>query len=495
MPNTLTKRGGPRYAAAAARRPALADEGIVVGIVAVTGTVDSVEDIIIPGAFAKTLRERRPKLCWMHDWKIPLGRVLHIVELRPGDKRLPAVLPDGKAWPKEAGALVATMQFNLRTQAGRDFFEHAKEWAKSGEAAFSIGYKVTPGMASKRGDGVRLIYALELFEVSLVLHGAHPMALALEVKSAAPILGLEHKDTGRMLTVALEAKSAVAEARALEAKSARSALLEAKSIPLVTEGKSMPRIRGSYEERRSLLTDALETLLTPTNDKGEREGWLCIDATFPDTVICTVTTPASDLGTSYKVPYSMTSEGVQLGKASEVELSVVVSDGADEPKPAETGEAVRMRFIDPATAMIGDATRFIAAMPEGKSLESLETPVLTLLDALAMKGYDVAATMGNDLYNDDDDMPSENDHYSGQRKGMDEDEDLDGEPDDTEPDADEDDGYESYGDDLADDEGYDEEQDPSEDEPDGDEDDDLDESEQIKLNPDDVWQQIKDLLH
>ena len=80
MPNTLTKRGTTRAVAAAARRPALADEGIIVGIVAVTGTEDSVQDIIQPGTFAKTLRERRPKLCWMHDWHKPLGRVLHIVE-------------------------------------------------------------------------------------------------------------------------------------------------------------------------------------------------------------------------------------------------------------------------------------------------------------------------------------------------------------------------------------------------------------------------------
>lgn len=172
----MTKR------AAAVRRTPL--RGIVTAIVAVTGSEDEVKDIIVPGAFANTLAKRRPKVAYMHDWKDPIGRVLSIHELKPGDKNLPKTLPDGTPWPKDAGAVVATMQFHLGTQRGREMFEHCREWAKNGEAAFSIGYRVPDGMSSRREDGVRLIYGLDLFEVSLVLHGAHPMALALEVKDA-----------------------------------------------------------------------------------------------------------------------------------------------------------------------------------------------------------------------------------------------------------------------------------------------------------------------
>ena len=164
------------------RRPAL--RGIVTAIVAVTGIEDEVKDIIVPGAFAMTLAKRRPKVAYMHDWKDPIGRVLKIVELKPGDAALPAALPDGRPWPKGGGAVIATMQFHLGTTRGRDMFEHCRQWAINGEAAFSIGYSVPDGMSSKREDGVRLIYGLELYEVSLVLHGAHTMALALEVKDA-----------------------------------------------------------------------------------------------------------------------------------------------------------------------------------------------------------------------------------------------------------------------------------------------------------------------
>ncbi|MGL5816664.1 MAG: 2'-5' RNA ligase family protein [Phycicoccus sp.] len=176
--------------AASVRRPLL--RGLVTALVAVTGTQDEVMDIIVPGAFTNTLAKRRPKLAYMHDWHKPLGRVLRIEELRPGDQRLPKDLPDGRAWPKEAGAVIAVMQFNLRTALGREMFEHCREWHIDGEAAFSIGYNVPDGMSTKRDDGVRLIYALDLYEVSLVLHGAHTMALALEVKDA---LGGEGKPT------------------------------------------------------------------------------------------------------------------------------------------------------------------------------------------------------------------------------------------------------------------------------------------------------------
>ena len=158
--------------------------GIATVIAAVTGVQDEVMDVIAPGAFTATLSKRRPKACFAHDWAKPVGRVLSAIELRPGDKRLPKTLPDGRPWPEEGGALIAVIQFHLNTALGREMFEHCRQWHINGEAAFSIGYRVPEGMSTKRPDGVRMIYALDLFEISLVLHGAHTMALALEVKSA-----------------------------------------------------------------------------------------------------------------------------------------------------------------------------------------------------------------------------------------------------------------------------------------------------------------------
>ncbi|MDH6449663.1 8-oxo-dGTP pyrophosphatase MutT (NUDIX family)/phage head maturation protease [Streptomyces sp. SAI-119] len=159
-------------------------------IYAVTGVVDEVNDLIVPGAFAHTLATRRVKAVWHHEWKDAVGVVLHVEEWLPGDPRF-ADVPD---WPAEAGALVATVEYNRRTSKGRDTYEQVKQWYEHGEAAFSIGYRVPADGATRRGDGVRVIHRLDLFEVSPVLHGAHPMTRALEVKAAANP-GMEYKAT------------------------------------------------------------------------------------------------------------------------------------------------------------------------------------------------------------------------------------------------------------------------------------------------------------
>ncbi|MFF8399816.1 NUDIX domain-containing protein [Streptomyces sp. NPDC016172] len=152
--------------------------------------VDEVNDLIVPGAFAHTLATRRVKAVWHHEWKDAVGVVLDVEEWLPGDPRF-ADVPD---WPPEAGALVATVEYNRRTSKGRDTYEQVKQWYEHNEAAFSIGYRVPADGATRRGDGVRVIHRLDLFEVSPVLHGAHPMTRALEVKAAANP-GMEYKAT------------------------------------------------------------------------------------------------------------------------------------------------------------------------------------------------------------------------------------------------------------------------------------------------------------
>ncbi|MFB8026010.1 HK97 family phage prohead protease [Streptomyces sp. NPDC055990] len=153
------------------------------------------QDLIVPGAFTRTLAKRRVKPVWSHDWKEPVGVAQEVEEWMPGDPRF-AAIPGGSVWPKEAGALVATVQYNLRTTRGRDAYEQVKQWHLSGEAQFSIGYKVTAGGASKRHDGVRVIHDLDLYEISPVLHGAHPMTRSLEVKATSgDDRNLEHKST------------------------------------------------------------------------------------------------------------------------------------------------------------------------------------------------------------------------------------------------------------------------------------------------------------
>lgn len=166
-------------------------KGVCRAIFAVTGVVDEVADLILPGAFAHTLATRPVKTVWHHEWREPIGVVLDIAEWLPGDPRF----SDIPNWPAEAGALVATIQFNLRTSKGRDVYEQVLQWHQHGEAQFSIGYRVPPSGARKRADGVRIIHKLDLYEVSPVLHGAHPMTRSLEVKTDPGTVKLEHKTT------------------------------------------------------------------------------------------------------------------------------------------------------------------------------------------------------------------------------------------------------------------------------------------------------------
>jgi 2'-5' RNA ligase/phage head maturation protease len=188
------------------RRPAQT-KGVVRAIYAVTGVVDEVADLIVPGAFTRTLVTRRVKAAWHHEWKDPVGAVLEVEEWMPGDPRF-ATIPGGIVWPREAGALVATVQYNLRTTRGRDTYEQVRQWHENGEAQFSIGYKVTVGGASKRHDNVRVIHDLDLYEISPVLHGAHPMTRSLEVKTAARFGGQELERKAIWSAVELKAAEA-----------------------------------------------------------------------------------------------------------------------------------------------------------------------------------------------------------------------------------------------------------------------------------------------
>lgn len=161
--------------------------GHVVALVAVTGIVDDVQDVIEPGAFRRTIKERRVRGVLGHDWNRPVAVADEVVELMPGDKRLPATAPDGTPWPPEAGALRVTARYLLGTKDGREAYEVAK--AFGAEQGFSIGYRVR--RARQRGR-VRHIDDLELFEFSPVLHGANRLATLQSVKGRQPA-GLERK--------------------------------------------------------------------------------------------------------------------------------------------------------------------------------------------------------------------------------------------------------------------------------------------------------------
>ena len=388
----------------------LAPEGIVVAIVAVTGVVDAVEDLIVPGAFAHTLTVRRPKVVFQHQWTEQVGRVLHVEEWMPGDPRLPKQTKDGKPWPAAAGALVATMQFNMRSPRAAEQWEMVRFYAETNEAEFSIGYKVPDGKARKRRDGVRVILQVDLYEFSHVLFGAAPLSMALDVKSA----GMHSASAGTTTRATLgtntdepwfdheaprvdatkswdddetdeDDEPTDADRAPLELKTATALVadLGIHTITATIEEKSMTYMAGSFEDRTERIREAAKDLFCK-DDRDDEHGhtWVCIRATFDTEVIVTVEKEARE--TSYLVPYAYDGETVELGEAKEVELNLVAAPaGADAEPATEDEDAV-------ATALAGQIMSGLMqvktlARIAGVTSEELRTEAANLLVDLGGK--------------------------------------------------------------------------------------------------------------
>lgn len=160
-------------------------DGVVEAVVSVTGIKDEVDDIIKPGAYAKTLATRKPKGIRSHDWNRPAMKTLAIDELHPGDPGLPARTSRGERWPRSAGATKVLMQFNLDTKDGREGFSNVNFYGP--EQEWSIGYNV-PRNQARMVKGIREIEALDLYEYSDVLFGAMPLAGTQAIKAYGGIV-------------------------------------------------------------------------------------------------------------------------------------------------------------------------------------------------------------------------------------------------------------------------------------------------------------------
>lgn len=152
------------------------EEGIIGAFVAVIGNKDSGGDIIMPGAFDKFLKTRKPKAVWSHDWERPVGKTLTIEEIKAGDARLPAKL-QANGW----GALYVETQFNLRTDEGRNAYENVKFF--DGESEWSIGYR-THVEEYDRKASANLLKEVELYEYSPVLFGMNAETSTAFIKTA-----------------------------------------------------------------------------------------------------------------------------------------------------------------------------------------------------------------------------------------------------------------------------------------------------------------------
>jgi len=137
--------------------------GTFEGYGSVFGNKDLGNDVIESGAFAKSLKRRKPqnvKLLYQHKSDMPIGV---FDEIREDDH-----------------GLVVKGRLALKTQAGAEDYELLKMGALDG---LSIGFRVNPKEVSydKRGNK-RIIKEVDLMEVSLVTFPMNPQATVRSVK-------------------------------------------------------------------------------------------------------------------------------------------------------------------------------------------------------------------------------------------------------------------------------------------------------------------------
>lgn len=150
-------------------------QGIVECFVAGIGNKDSVGDICAPGAFTASLRRRTPRVVWGHDWNSPIGKVLEIYEVPPSDSRLPTKMREAGI-----GGLFAKVQFNLKSERGREAFASISFFGLDQE--WSIGYKTLDAVYDNARQA-NVLKEVELYEVSPVLHGANQLTGTISIKS------------------------------------------------------------------------------------------------------------------------------------------------------------------------------------------------------------------------------------------------------------------------------------------------------------------------
>jgi len=151
-------------------------QGIVECFVAGIGNKDGVGDICAPGCFTESLKRRKPRVVWGHNWNEPIGKVIEIYEVNPNDPRLPMKMKSAGI-----GGLYARVQFNLKSERGKQafldisFFGTEQEW--------SIGYKTLDAEYDSSRQA-NVLKEVELYEVSPVLHGANQLTGTISIKHA-----------------------------------------------------------------------------------------------------------------------------------------------------------------------------------------------------------------------------------------------------------------------------------------------------------------------
>lgn len=131
------------------------------GYASIFNVPDRHGDIILPGAFLKSLatytaENRQPRLLWQHSAETPIGILTTLREDARG-LYVKGMLPRTSRAALEAAALIESGALD----------------------GLSIGFKIMKsrwGQPAKGGKSYRLLEELDLYEISIVTFAAHPLA-------------------------------------------------------------------------------------------------------------------------------------------------------------------------------------------------------------------------------------------------------------------------------------------------------------------------------
>lgn len=142
---------------------AVSDDGLFVGYGSVFNVRDRGGDIVLPGAFTKSLKTYPPgkvKMLWQHDTTEPVGVWTSLVE--------------------DARGLKAEGRLILDTEKGREAYALLKAGAVDG---LSIGFRTLKDSFDRK-SGARLLHEVELREISIVTFAMNEDAKITKVKSS-----------------------------------------------------------------------------------------------------------------------------------------------------------------------------------------------------------------------------------------------------------------------------------------------------------------------
>lgn len=141
------------------QKKAVSENGLFSGYASVFNVVDQVKEVVAPGAFTESLRERLPSLLWQHQSSEPIGVY---TALREDDVGL---YVEGK--------------LALGTVRGKEAYELLNMGAITG---LSIGFIPREDVVNK-STGIRTLKRVDLREISLVTFPCNEEARISSVKN------------------------------------------------------------------------------------------------------------------------------------------------------------------------------------------------------------------------------------------------------------------------------------------------------------------------